>query len=418
MRAISLVIVLALATSVQARKWTDASGTYSVEAEFVGVSGELVILQRENGKQLKVPLAKLSIADQAFVRSRAKGKLGLRSPADALQTKSKLEFTQTPLRDVLAFIRQAHRVPVFLDRKALEEAGLGSDSPVTVKGGEQTLAKNLDAICRPLRLTWLVAHDVLFFTTLEKAEAILLTRVYRLKDPAAALPVRSLIQKEIDSQSWNDMGGPGSIVVFGKCLVISQQRTTHEKITALKKHLQPVAPVNRKKATPVEKTLSQVVSAQFLDAPLQEVIKFFAAQAKGVKIRIDEEALEQVGLGTDTPVSANIAPIPLRSTLTLILGELGLTWTYEGKNLLVTTPEAAEQKLITTLHDVNGVTLQPGTADGLIRVLTRTISPSSWEEVGGPGTIEFSAPVSLKVAQTRDVHEQIANLIATLRGVK
>ncbi len=52
--------------------------------------------------------------------------------------------------------------------------------------------------------------------------------------------------------------------------------------------------------------------------------------------------------------------------------------------------------------------------DGLIDAITSTIEPTSWGEVGGPGTI---APVgnSLIVSNTRNVHEQITALLDTFR---
>lgn len=52
--------------------------------------------------------------------------------------------------------------------------------------------------------------------------------------------------------------------------------------------------------------------------------------------------------------------------------------------------------------------------DGLIDAITSTIEPTSWNEVGGPGTI---APVgnSLIVSNTRNVHEQITALLDTFR---
>ena len=57
--------------------------------------------------------------------------------------------------------------------------------------------------------------------------------------------------------------------------------------------------------------------------------------------------------------------------------------------------------------------------DMLIDVITGTIEPGSWENVGGWGAIRQSeATHSLVVRQTRDVHEQVHNLLAQLRSAR
>ena len=49
------------------RVWTDESGKFSVRAELVEVRGDKVILRRQNGKQITMPLAKLSEKDHKFL---------------------------------------------------------------------------------------------------------------------------------------------------------------------------------------------------------------------------------------------------------------------------------------------------------------------------------------------------------------
>ncbi|MFT5522861.1 MAG: general secretion pathway protein D [Pirellulaceae bacterium] len=57
--------------------------------------------------------------------------------------------------------------------------------------------------------------------------------------------------------------------------------------------------------------------------------------------------------------------------------------------------------------------------DTLIDLITSTIAPQSWDDVGGPGSIEgFPTNLSLVVAQTQEVHEQIADLLEQLRRLQ
>jgi hypothetical protein len=70
-----IVLLIALmATTAFARKWTDASGKHSTEADFVEVKDGNAILKKTNGKVISVPLEKLSAVDQEFIKSKSNPK--------------------------------------------------------------------------------------------------------------------------------------------------------------------------------------------------------------------------------------------------------------------------------------------------------------------------------------------------------
>lgn len=57
--------------------------------------------------------------------------------------------------------------------------------------------------------------------------------------------------------------------------------------------------------------------------------------------------------------------------------------------------------------------------DSLIDLITSTIKPTTWDEVGGAGSIkEFETNLSLVVSQTQDVHEEIVDLLEQLRRLQ
>ncbi len=58
-----------LAAGAQMRQWSDATGTFKVDAKFQRVEGEAVILLRKDGKRLEVPYARLGSVDQKLVDS-------------------------------------------------------------------------------------------------------------------------------------------------------------------------------------------------------------------------------------------------------------------------------------------------------------------------------------------------------------
>ncbi len=57
--------------------------------------------------------------------------------------------------------------------------------------------------------------------------------------------------------------------------------------------------------------------------------------------------------------------------------------------------------------------------DTLIELITATIAPDTWDDVGGQGSIQgFPTNLSLVVSQTQEVHEQIADLLEQLRRLQ
>jgi hypothetical protein len=62
-----------------ARKWTDSTGKYTVEADFVDFRDDNVRLKKDNGDTISLPIEKLSRDDQEFVTQQAKA-LELNTP--------------------------------------------------------------------------------------------------------------------------------------------------------------------------------------------------------------------------------------------------------------------------------------------------------------------------------------------------
>ena len=51
----------------ETRLWTDSTGKFKVEASFVEKKGDSVVLVKEDGKKLTIPIAKLCEADRSFL---------------------------------------------------------------------------------------------------------------------------------------------------------------------------------------------------------------------------------------------------------------------------------------------------------------------------------------------------------------
>lgn len=266
---------------------------------------------------------------------------------------------------------------------------------------------------------------------------------------------------------------------------------------------------NRKRFSPseieIQRSLAQMVDANFDNIPLKEVVDLLGRQA-GINIFLDPSELAIEGVTSDTPISLNLTkPISLRSVLNLILGPKRLGYVINNDVLKITSSQTKNSDVYTLVYDVADLVIpipnfvpgyntglpgaiqeahrsmgyggmlqagagmpmqlagggnsavnptvlaqtggggpagampgmgarpaqQIGTGPGglgggsqpdfdtLISLVTSSISPTSWNENGGAGTIEPSpANLSIVVSQTQEVHDQIADLLEQLRKLQ
>ena len=183
------------------------------------------------------------------------------SPAErkieqALASPTELEFIETPLEDAISYLSDYHEIPIRIDRKALEEIGVGQDSTVTERLRGISMGSALTLMLRELELTYLIENEVLSITTIEAAQTRLTTKVYPVTDlltrsdrpdggdPADFDTMIELITATVAPETWDEAGGPGSIRGVAlrnvQTLVVSQTYHGHRRIAALLDELRRV----------------------------------------------------------------------------------------------------------------------------------------------------------------------------------
>lgn len=231
----------------------------------------------------------------------------------------------------------------------------------------------------------------------------------------------------------------------------------------------------------IESKLSTPVNLNFSNTLLREAIEDIRS-FYGINIVPDMPALEQEGISLDRPVTLKLEQVSLKSALSLLLHSVHLTYVIKDEVLQITTESHARGKLQTVTYQVADLVVpvenytnphfnslspilgipanQPapqtsspsplmspnsmtgGTATGtpsgsssgniavskknsqtmedmLIKLLTSTINPQSWNNMGGPGTIEyFPLTMSLVINQSPDIQEQVADLLTALRRLQ
>jgi len=450
-RKLTIVFVMLAAVPpsfAQTRTWTDNTGKFTIEAEFVDVADAGVRLRKTDASLIVVPLERLSEADRRHVQSLAAkpagttvatpkpeaaiGKTatkGRRRTAPvkasreaierALRQRAGLRQGETSLADMVRQLSAEHQIPILLHDRGLADIGIRTDTPIQVGDQDLTLEEALNASLKPLGLSWMVSRDVLLITTREVGEGSLETVVYKLLRPVAVDMLRREMQAKIEPASWDRTGGPGSCAAWPGAVVIAQTSAVHRQIvTQYAGVLGKIDPGEAKTATgrtakPLAR-LTAPVTCEYVKMPLDQVVADLAKQS-GVALTLDTEAMAAVGVKADTPVTFTLQGASLESTLKWLLGQQGLTWVPDRTGVKVTTPGAAGAALQTVTYDVRDLLMVTGgNGDALVDLIGDVIAPQAWRQVGGPGSMAPAAG-GLQIQQTYYVHEQIEKLLAGLR---
>jgi len=169
--------------------------------------------------------------------------------------------------------------------------------------------------------------------------------------------------------------------------------------------------------TDFEGILRKPTKFDFDTTPLSDVVEFFADQLD-INIQLDAKGLTDAAVDSQAPVTRSLRkPIPFESALHLILDEFDLTFAIQHDVLMITSKERADEILTTKVYPVGDLITRRQGWGPLINLITSSIQPDSWGDNGGPASIQpLSVVSSLVIAQRRDVHAEIRDLLAQLRA--
>lgn len=342
------------------------------------------------------------------------------------------------LSDFAAFLEAKSGLPVEIDATRLAEAGIAANTTIRLPVGRFTASALITHALEQCELSFDMQRGRLWITTpdrLESHDAMHLA-IYPAPQPGLTASTSedewsNLVTTIVDPPAWDEVGGQGHIEAVPGGLAVVHTRAVQSQIAALFTRLGdmenpprslasvPLAPAGRSSAERrIRAALSETTSIDVINRPLEEFIADLA-QEHDLQAALFHKKLEESGVSRNSPITLRLKDVSLRSVLVAVLDPLDLGFVIRNDMLLVTSWEDAELELAAIAYPVHD--LVAGKAgpdfDSFIELVTCTIEPATWNDVGGPGAIVGVSRGWLIVDQTDEIHAQLEALIRNLRRV-
>jgi len=181
----------------------------------------------------------------AILRDEKKAESAEAAILETLGKPTTVEFLDLPLEDCLTFLKEFHKVNIWLDRGPLTDEGVALDQPITLKLSGVSLESVLHLLLQPVQLEWIVQDEVLKITTSSWVQTHPETRTYDVHNliEAGHTPedLMASITKCIAPGSWTGKDAHAAISHTGGILVVRQSQPVHGEIGRLLEELDTVA---------------------------------------------------------------------------------------------------------------------------------------------------------------------------------
>ncbi len=182
--------------------------------------------------------------------------------------KAPLEFTELPLIEIVNTLQEEYDIPILFDNAALDEVAISPETEITVNLRNITLRSALKLMLQQPGvedLTYVIDDEVLLITTIDRANATLTIRMYRVDDfdlfgdtlskgtthPQRFSSLTGAIVSCVSSDSWQTNGtGDGELVLVKPgILIVSNTRRVQEEVERFLDQLRRVKTKIEQKST-------------------------------------------------------------------------------------------------------------------------------------------------------------------------
>jgi hypothetical protein len=337
--------------------------------------------------------------------------------------------------EVLRHVAGQLDVPIVFNRAKLEDE-IAFDRPeISVPRAKLTVRSVLGLLSHQVPIEYYSDRGRLVITTRDHAEGILFTRIYPLPQTVGqGKPVASDADKWIevltyvvDPDSWDDVGGPGEATEIPGALVIRQTWQNHERLRQFFQQLEQASSNLDAQAdylaayspaeTRIHSALEGLCDFQCAGSPLLEVLEDLSRKHH-IPIAPCQPKLDEAAIDLKTPLTLKMKGATLRAALHSLLEQAELAYVISDDVLQVTTPEDAGSRMRTVVYDVRDlVIVKEGIDfDFLIELITTTVNPDSWDDTGGPGSLQDLPPYWLALRQSDSMHADVALLLSQIRA--
>ncbi len=154
-----------------------------------------------------------------------------------------------------------------------------------------------------------------------------------------------------------------------------------------------------------------IPQVKFDQLPLVDCLRLFS-QLSGVPVSVAPEHLLMAGITPQKKVSLNASEISLGEMLNRVLKPLRLKYSTHGAQVVVIRQEATKRREIN--YPIDDLVGADTSAEQLASWIEQLVAPSTWQAVGGEGTLERTTG-KLRIAQTQQVQYQVLILLERLR---
>ncbi|HRX77421.1 MAG TPA: hypothetical protein P5307_00080 [Pirellulaceae bacterium] len=339
-----------------------------------------------------------------------------------LAASASVDLSESSLREVVEWLRTEQKLVVLTESNALAEAGVQSGEPISDRLDDAPIYLLLNRL-RPSGLAWYFEDDILHLTSIEAAEEHLTTIPYNLGDLLDAGydtdVLGAVIENAIAPDSWESVGGVGVLSFLGDVMFLRHTGEAHRHVeallAALRKHGRQTFVLDPPQHLVLRQKLNANVSVDFDDTPLDTAIKRLGEQLS-IDIRLDLPALRDIRVRERQPVTLKLTDRALKTVLQAMVIDFDLTWILRDGVLWITSAEVAEEFLKTAVYDVRDLCRDDSEAQALREAIVSQTSTDTWDEVGGPGSIESAQPGVLVISNTETVQNEVLTLLETYRA--
>ena len=187
------------------------------------------------------------------------------------------------------FLRHKYHLNAILDRQALDNAGISTNTELSVDVADVSLRAAIQLLLQNHELIAVPNHGALAITTQETASCMLVTRIVPVTDLLFGVPHSEQYESSFENlmecittivapHSWNELGGAGSIQSLRETLLISQTEDVHRQIVDFLRTLRAMRA--REKERPEEKRAMIVGQSNFTSS-LEEARKKMLCPCRG-----------------------------------------------------------------------------------------------------------------------------------------